>query len=454
MLTASSKQAPGNLLGVYYVSVTSTTSVSTLPAAATTDTATEAAAKSAATSAATLPGGQATAGATLLKPLTATGNGASALSPELEKVGTHTGNRDIGISAMKARLARITNLLRMPDLPAAFKARLTKEYGDTLKTLQKSVAVDWLTNVAWASGARPEVVKALDRASVEVVPDSQVMTSADAAFDETRDVIVMKQSTIDGILKDVGDLASKNLLNEKTGQITNPDAIKSTAAYHDLMATNALFGAHEVSHMNADHAGEITAKKAEIAPLVAEYSASTGAQRAQLGQELVRDYITTFEKDAYTAQEKFQWEMGAAPEKTAWMTIDNNGQPLNGQVATDNIVAELTKRGFTADMVTNILADPAQTTAAAPAAAAAAVGTDQAPGGKFPGGKFPGGKFPGQQLPGGKFPGGKFPGQELPGGKFPGGKFPGGKFPGGKFPGGKFPGGKFPGGKFPGTILE
>jgi hypothetical protein len=304
--------------------------------------------------------------------------------------GEYQGERDVELDALKRQAAFAQGLLGL-EIPQAFRDKLQSDLATIKPQIEKTTAIDFLTDSAYAAGARSDLLASLDHASIEVVPDTQI--ESDAAYDETREVIMVRQSLVDDVQSDLDALAKRSVVDKVTGAVLKPKALKNSSEFHDLAVLQALIGAHELGHADDDTNG------VDAQPVV------DLARQAVAGQDvtnqLVSTYLDTFEYDSYLAQERYQWEMGEAPQSTRWLTIDNHGNPINRELAVRNITAFVTKTGFDATSVLDIL------------------------GGEFEGGRIPGGRIPGDQLPGGRIPGGRIPGGRIPGGRIPGGRIPG-----------------------------
>ncbi len=284
------------------------------------------------------PASDAASGAAALTAANAIGNQAAAAAPEAMKANiAQTGNRDLSIDALKTRAAYITNLLKMDSLPASFRAKLENDLATLKPVLQEQVAKDWLTNIAFASGARSGVVKTLDTATIYVVPTSKL--ASDAMYDEKANAIYISEKMVDDINKEVESLAQKQLIDIQRSIVRDPRVLRGTAEFHSLMVSQALIGVHEAGHMFDDQSGRNAVNALSLGDEVAAYRSAGGFGQTAAERTLIREYLKLFELPQYAAQERYQWEMGAAPQQSRWMTIDNHGRALAQEKALDNLYA-------------------------------------------------------------------------------------------------------------------
>ena len=290
---------------------------------------------------------------TPLQSLNAQGNTAAAISPEDLEAGKYTGDRLTELRVGKSNMKILRGRLKSKHYSKAEKAQFRKELKYWRQRVKAARAGFWLTNLIKATGGRSDVVKQLDDTKLRVVSDKALLQ--DAAYSEKDDAILIKESAVKSILKNVHSLDKQGMVNFKTGSITDPAALKGTEAYRKLVGQAALIGAHEAGHASDAHRGELHHDTSALRPLAQQVAAGGTPEQES---DLLHQYLSTVEYDSYLAQERFHWEMGVAPKSMKWMTIDNQGNPIDRTTAVTNITNFLGKAGFTADAAAKIVLTP------------------------------------------------------------------------------------------------
>lgn len=270
---------------------------------------------------------------------------------------SHKGRRDRTILKLQKKVTKLQkSLAREPSKTERDDIRAS--LASLKKQLTKQKSADWLTNIAYRMGAPLEIVKALDESRIKIVPDSAM--DSGAAFDEESGMVLMRESTFKKLRSDLRELAKDGIVDLKKRDVKNTGGLRGRAAYHDIVVTQALVGAHEASHASDAHGGHSRSAARKFQSDIIRYSSAlkqagslTGdaaveaKKRAEM--TLLKRYIAHFEYKAYYDQERYQWKMGRAPKKSGWSTIDDNGKRIDRDKALGNLAAFLSDKGFTAE---------------------------------------------------------------------------------------------------------
>ena len=327
----------------------------------------------------------------------------------------------------------------------------------TIDALQQEVQLNFMTDVAYATGLPESIVTALDGAAgIDIVVEDATSLGGDAEYDSGTNTVTIDAATMASVqehidvLQDAGivdgngniidaaqfddyDAAtarppvdlSKAFSTDATigGSILKdpPSADAVNDAINGALGTTILIGTHEImTHGSQDYAGTIELAITEGADII--HTANQTAMRfggedrtaiIDSGYEHAEENrVDLVEYDAYVNQETMELQAGKV--KQGFITMNADGSLLPREEAIDNIVAIQQHAPLPYG----------------PSAGQSFGGEDSsnedetAPGDDAPGRQAPGSDAPGRQAPGRQAPGLDAPGRQAPGRQAPGRQAP------------------------------